>query len=173
VQNLKKIKKMSNNPKLIKNGGSGTTAGNLIRGILKVGGIVSPELKGVIGLFLKDKGKNGTGGIINQLGKEGFSKEQYDFLLAGLKRDEAEMESITRRWEADSNSDSWAAKNVRQYTLWLYNISILLLVFLDSSVDGFIVRDLWMTILLGNSGMINTAYFGSRYLQKRDEKKYK
>ena len=70
-------------------------------------------------------------------------------------------------------SDSWLAKNVRPFSLLLYNIGIFTLIIMDSWVNGFSVDNQWITILLTNSGMINTAYFGSRYLQKRDKLKYK
>ena len=39
---------MSNNPKLIKNGGKGTLFGNLLRGAISLGSKISPNIIGVI-----------------------------------------------------------------------------------------------------------------------------
>ena len=162
---------MNKDPKLKKNGGPGKFLGNLLRGIVSVGKTISPQLKALI------EGFEGTEGdvksIAEELSKNGFDENELKFLLAELDKDKQELIEVTKRWESDMASDSWLSKNVRPATLWLYNISIIILVVLDSWLDGFTVKDMWMTILLSNSGMVNTAYFGSRYLEKRDHKKYK
>jgi len=157
------------NPNLRKNGGKGTLFGNLLRGLLSVGKTISPQLGALIDGFQGGE----TDSIQSQLAEEGFDDNELKFLLGELGKDKTEMEEVTKRWEADMSSDSWLSKNVRPATLWLYNISIIILVCLDSYVNNFEVKSMWMTILLTNSGMINTAYFGSRYLEKRDTKKYK
>jgi hypothetical protein len=162
---------MSNNPKLIKNGGKGTFGGNLLRGVLSLGKSVSPQLKSIIEVF--DGTKEGEDAISTQLAKEDFDANQLNFLLKQLDRDIAQDIETTKRWEIDMKSDSWLSKNVRPATLWLYNISIIAIIILDSALTGFTVKSMWLTILIANSGMINTAYFGSRYLEKRDNKKYK
>lgn len=161
---------MSNNPKLRKNGGPGTKMGNLLRGIVDIGKAVSPQLKSVIDAV---QGVEDIPPIEHQLAKEGFNDNELKFLLTELKKDKQELIEITKRWEADMKSDSWLAKNVRPASLALYNVGIFVLIGLDSYINGFNVDNQWITILLTNSGMINTAYFGSRYLEKRDSKKYK
>lgn len=162
---------MSDNPKLRKNGGKGTFFGNLLRGALSIGKTLSPN---VIGLIASATGLDSTGQISNALKADSnFSEVELTFLLRQLEADKVEMQEVTKRWEADMNSDSWLSKNVRPATLWLYNVAIILFIFLDSYSDGFTVDKMWLTILIANSGMINTAYFGSRYLEKRDSKRYK
>ncbi len=160
---------MSNNPKLRKNGGKGTFMGNLFRGVLSLGKTVSPALSNLIGAVT---GINDIPAIENQLAKDGFDENELKFLLAELDKDKTELLEITKRWESDNTDGSWLAKNVRPATLWLYNVSIIILIFIDSYFEGFTVKPQWMTLLIGNSGLINTAYFGSRYLEKRDTKKY-
>jgi hypothetical protein len=161
---------MSENPKLKKNGGPGTKVGNLLRGLVDIGKAVSPQLKSIIDTV---QGTESFNSIESQLAKEGFDDNELKFLLTELEKDKQELVEITKRWEADMKSDSWLAKNVRPFSLLLYNIGIFTLIIMDSWVNGFSVDNQWITILLTNSGMINTAYFGSRYLQKRDKLKYK
>ena len=161
---------MSDNPKLKKNGGPGTKFGNLFRGMLELGKTISPQLRAVIDTV---SGVESFTSIESQLAKEGFDEHELKFLLAELDKDKQELIEVTKRWEADMNSDSWLAKNVRPFSLALYNVGIFTLVILDSSIKEFNVDPMWITILLTNSGMINTAYFGSRYLEKRDKKKYR
>lgn len=160
---------MKDNPKLRKNGGKGTFMGNLMRGVLSLGKVVSPTLSGLINTVT---GKEDFISIEHQLAKEGFDDNELKFLMSELEKDKQEMVEITKRWESDNEKGSWLAKNVRPATLVLYNISLLLFIFLDSRYEGFNVKSLWINILMSNTGIINTAYFGSRYLEKRDSKKY-
>ena len=162
---------MSKNPNKISNGGNGTFGGKLIRGIVSLGKSVSPQLKSLIEVF--DGTPDSEKSIASQLEKDGFNDNELQFLLKELERDIAQDVETTKRWELDMKSDSWLSKNVRPATLCLYNISIIAIIILDSALIGFTVKSMWLTILIANSGMINTAYFGSRYLEKRDNKKYK
>ena len=160
---------MSKNPKLRKNGGEGTFFGNLLRGILKVGKTVSPRLAVLIDAF---DGED-TSSIEMQLAKEGFEDNELKFLLAELDKDKQEIQEITKRWESDNKDGSWMARNVRPWTCAIYNVATLVLIFIDSYTDvKFQVDPQWITLLLSNLGIVNTAYFGSRYLEKRDKKKY-
>ena len=162
---------MSKNPNHRKNGGDGTFMGNLLRGIVKTGKVISPKLAGLI------EGVTGIGdlpAIEHQLAKEGFDDNELQFLLAELEKDKQEIIEITKRWESDNKDGSWLAKNVRPFTLVLYNVAVVVFIYLDSysSLD-FDVQAQWMNLLLSNTGIVNTAYFGSRYLEKRDKKKYR
>ena len=160
---------MSKNPKHRKNGGKGTFFGNLLRGIVNVGKSVSPQLKSLIEAF--DGGS--TDSIEQQLAKEGFDDNELKYLLEQLNQDNIELQEVTKRWESDMNSDSWLSKNVRPITLVMYNVATLGFILLDSYVEGFDVANQWINILLANTGIINGAYFGSRYYEKRDKLKYK
>jgi hypothetical protein len=160
---------MNDNPKLRKNGGKGTLMGNLMRGVLKLGKTVSPTLSTLIGAVT---GVKDFQSIEHQLAEEGFNDNELKFLLAELDKDKTELIEITKRWESDNKSGSWLSKNVRPMTLMIYNIALLLFIYCDSYVEGFDVKSMWINILLSNTGIINTAYFGSRYLEKRDSKKY-
>ncbi len=160
---------MSKNPNLIKNGGKGTFFGKLLRGIIDVGKKVSPQLGVLIDSF---DGKD-TRPIEQQLAKEGFDDNELEYLMEQLRLDSVEIEEITKRWESDMKSDSWLPRNVRPLTLVLYNLCTLSFIALDSYLQDFSVDAQWISILLTNTGLINGAYFGSRYLEKRDNKKYR
>ena len=159
------------NPKLRKNGGKGTFFGNLLRGIIDVGKSVSPHLKALLDNF--DPKQDDIVDIASQLAKEGFDDNELTFLLTQLDLDKSEQKQITKRWQADMSSDSWLAKNVRPATLVLYNIAVIVFIALDSYVPEFNVKDMWLNVLISNTGIINTAYFGSKYLEKKDKIKYK
>mgnify|MGYP003646100434 FL=1 len=158
------------NPKLRKNGGKGTFMGNLLRGIVGIGKTVSPQLKSLLDAFT---GEESYTSIESQLAKEGFDDNELTFLLGELEKDKQESIEITKRWESDNRTDSWLPKNIRPLTLALYNIATIVFIYMDSKYPEFNVKEMWITLLIGNTGMINTAYFGSKYLEKRDNKKYK
>ena len=162
---------MSDNPKLRKNGGKGTFVGNLLRGIIGIGKQISPQLKSILDAF--DGSDKLSDSITSQLAKEGFDENELKFLLGEFDRDKQEMTEITKRWEADTSSGSWLSKNVRPMTLVLYNVATLIFIYLDSSNASFDVQNMWINLLIGNTSTINVAYFGSRYMEKRDSKKYK
>ena len=68
----------------------------------------------------------------------------------------AEMEAVTRRWEADAKSDSWLSKNVRPLTLIFITFVYTIGFFLKYELDNI------NQILL----LIIGAYFGGRSFEK-------
>ena len=80
---------------------------------------------------------------------------------------EVQMEKeISSRWEADMNSDSWLAKNVRSLTLVFLVISTVLLIFIDAGAINFVVEDKWTDLLQLVLITVIGAYFGGRSLEK-------
>ena len=80
---------------------------------------------------------------------------------------EVEMEKqITSRWEADMNSDSWLAKNIRPMTLAFLVVSTVLMIFIDAGTIKFIVEDKWTDLLQLVLITVIGAYFGGRSLEK-------
>lgn len=78
-----------------------------------------------------------------------------------------EVAEITKRWEADSNTDSWLSKNVRPLTLVYLLLMFSVVVVLDS-VDpmAFDVKDSYIKLLDGLLITVIIAYFGSRGFEK-------
>jgi len=80
---------------------------------------------------------------------------------------EVEMEkTITDRWSADMNSDSWLSKNIRPMTLAFLVISTVLMIFIDAGTIKFIVEDKWTDLLQLVLITVIGAYFGGRSLEK-------
>ena len=73
-----------------------------------------------------------------------------------LEMDMAEMEAVTRRWEADAKSDSWLSKNIRPLTL--------IFISLIYSIGFFFKYDLqfYTQIYL----LVIGSYFGGRTFEK-------
>ena len=80
---------------------------------------------------------------------------------------EVEMEkTITDRWSADMNSDSWLSKNIRPMTLAFLVISTVLMIFIDAGTISFVVEPKWTDLLQLVLITVIGAYFGGRSLEK-------
>jgi uncharacterized membrane protein (DUF106 family) len=91
-------------------------------------------------------------------------KMQQEGRLAELNADNIEAQELTKRQEADMNSDSWLSKNIRPMTL----IFILLAYFTFAMMSAFGQDANQKYVeLLGQWGMlIMSFYFGGRTLEK-------
>lgn len=91
--------------------------------------------------------------------------------LAEVEADfsKAELEAVTKRWEADMKSDSYLSKNIRPLTL----IAILSAYFLFAMMSAFSINvNETYVKLLGEWGqLIMLAYFGGRTVEKVMEKR--
>lgn len=91
--------------------------------------------------------------------------------LAEVEADfaKAELEAVTKRWEADMKSDSYLSKNIRPLTL----IAILSAYFLFAMMSAFNINvNETYVKLLGEWGqLIMLAYFGGRTVEKVMEKR--
>jgi len=78
-----------------------------------------------------------------------------------------EIESITSRWEADSMSDSWMSKNVRQLVL-VWCICIFSLAGILDSVESipFHINNTWNDTFEKVMMAVVLAYFGGRTTEK-------
>lgn len=84
--------------------------------------------------------------------------------LAELNADNVEAQEITKRWEADTNTDSWLTKNIRPMTL----IAILFGYFFFALLSAFGIETKGAYVeLLGQWGIIVfSAYYGGRTVEK-------
>jgi len=110
----------------------------------------------------------GVGGIIDNLHTSKEEKLAAELKVKELISNyEVEMEkTITDRWEADMNSDSWLAKNIRPMTLAFLVVSTVLMIFIDAGTIKFIVEDKWTDLLQIVLITVIGAYFGGRSLEK-------
>ena len=93
-----------------------------------------------------------------------LAKIQAEGRLAELNADNVEAQEVTKRQEADMQSDSWLSKNIRPMTLIFILLIYTIFGFMsawDLEVNGPYVE------LLGQWGMlIMSFYFGGRTIEK-------
>ena len=110
----------------------------------------------------------GVGGVIDNLHTSKEEKLAAELKVKELISNyEIEMEkTITDRWKADMNSDSWLSKNIRPMTLAFLVVSTVLMIFIDAGTINFIVEDKWTDLLQLVLITVIGAYFGGRSLEK-------
>jgi hypothetical protein len=109
-----------------------------------------------------------VGGVIDNLHTSKDEKLAAELKIKELIANyEVQMEKeVSSRWEADMNSDSWLAKNVRPLTLIFLVISTVLLIFIDAGAINFVVEAKWTDLLQIVLITVIGAYFGGRSLEK-------
>jgi hypothetical protein len=137
----------------------GTFFGNLLRSLVKTGKKASPIFDAI------------TGGKVSEiLDAIGRSKEltaiEKEMLVNELEQDVIEMQEITKRWQSDMTSDSWLSKNIRPLSLAFLTLSLFIYVILDSSLEGFSIRESWISLLSSLLMLVYAGYFGARALEK-------
>lgn len=81
----------------------------------KVGQFLIEKIPNVVAKLAED---TVAGNIIEALiGGSEMSQEDKAVALEKLRLERAEIDGVTRRWVADSGSQSWLARNVRPLTL--------------------------------------------------------
>ena len=120
---------------------------------------------GGLGDILPDKGVMGV--VKNLIKKDpALPAEDKEKALALLHQDTVEMQEESKRWAADMQSDSWLSKNTRPLTLVFLTISMVLLIFIDSTGIDFDVDSGWVDLLKSLLITVYVAYFGSRGAEK-------
>jgi len=146
----------NSNPKLRKNGGNGTNVGNALRWLTKQGKTFAPEILEIAGNITGIEALEKLSDKIK--GDEGISPVDKELLLQELAYDMQLETEITKRWQADLHSDSWASKNIRPYTLAFLLITMFLFVILDSvNAIDFDIDTEWIGLL---KGLLMTAVGG-------------
>ena len=140
---------------------NGTTkVGDFLRGVKDVapdilnlaGNITGIEVLGVLGDKIK--------------GSDTLTPIEKETALKLLEIDKAEMEEVTKRWQADLNSDNSLSKNVRPLVMMFLTLSMALFIIIDSSFKDFKVREDWISLLSSLLLLVYGAYFGGRSLEK-------
>jgi hypothetical protein len=118
-----------------------------------------------IGDVLPDKG---ILGVVKNLikGDTKLTPQDKETALKLLELDMLEMESVSQRWQADMNSDSWLSKNTRPLTLIYLTVITTLYIILDSLDIAFDIDGAWVELLKTLLVTIYVAYFGSRGFEK-------
>lgn len=120
-----------------------------------------------VGKFLLNKIPNVVSKIANDtpvgnvieaiIGGSEMSDADKEVALEKLRLERAEMDGITRRWVADSRSDSWLSKNVRPLTLVFLTIAFVVGWYLQLEELDIVKELLWIVF---------AGYFGGRSFEK-------
>lgn len=120
-----------------------------------------------VGRFLLNKIPNVVSKIANDtpvgnvieaiIGGSEMSDADKQVALEKLRLERAEMDGITRRWVADSRSDSWLSKNVRPLTLVFLTIAFVVGWYLQLEELDIVKELLWIVF---------AGYFGGRSFEK-------
>ncbi len=118
-----------------------------------------------LGDVIPDKGLLGV--LKNLISKDdSLSIQDKETALKMLEMDSIEMQEVSKRWSSDMKSDSWLSKNTRPMALVFLTISMVLLIFIDSTGIDFEVDGGWIDLLKSLLITVYVAYFGSRGAEK-------
>ena len=93
--------------------------------------------------------------------------QNYFYIEKGIELENQYQEELTKRWEADSKSDSLLAKNVRPMSL-VYLLGVIsILAFTDGNIGTFNIKDGYINLFELLSLTAFAAYFGGRTIEKR------
>ena len=116
-----------------------------------------------------------TGGVIKEIGnvidklttteEEKLEiKKQVQIILE--EADNNAQQQVTDRWNADMNSDSWMAKNIRPLVLVFLTFVFSLLAFTDGNIGEFKIANAYIPIFQTLLVTVYGAYFVGRTWEK-------
>jgi len=155
--------------------------------------------KGRLKAWLKEKGKDTLGNVLNGIGEntsipilsnliEGIGEslmndpdlspeekaEAAEIIKAELDYLKVEQQEVTKRWNVDMVSDSWLSKNIRPIVLAFLMLFMAIIIIVDSTnYFDFEVKDTYITLLSSLLLTVIVAYFGSRGIEKYQKIKHK
>ena len=134
----------------------------------KVGQFLSkaaPGILGTVGEVLPDRGVLGL--VKNLIHKDpALPIEDKEKALKLLEQDMVEMQEVSKRWQADMQSDSYLSKNTRPLTLIFLTVSLVIFILLDGFDIEFGIDAGWVDLLKSLLITVYVAYFGSRGAEK-------
>ena len=124
----------------------------------KVGQFLLNNGSGIVNTLGDALPSNGVLGIVKGLidKDDSLPPEDKEKALKLLEMDMVEMQEVTKRWEADLNSDNKLSKNVRPLTLIFFSVAYVVGWYLDYSLEN----------ITGLLSLIVGAYFGGRSYEK-------
>ncbi len=124
----------------------------------KVGKFLLNNGSGIVNTLGDVLPSNGVLGIVKGLIDKDkvLPPEDKEKALKLLEMDMVEMQEVTKRWEADLNSDNKLSKNVGPLTLIFFSVSYVIGWYLEYSLEN----------ITGLLSLIVGAYFGGRSYEK-------
>lgn len=141
-----------------------TRVGDALRWLIKSGKKVAPEVLEIAGNIT---GIDALERLSEKIrGDQYLSQTDKLLLLAELEYDKVIMQEVTKRWQADMESDSWASKNIRPLATVGTLAFTFIIILLDSSISSFKVAKHWVELLVPVLMLMIGAYFGGRTYEK-------
>ena len=115
------------------------------------------------------------GGVVKQVGDviDNLSTSEEERLEAKRKMEEVLMqaesqaqEQVTRRWEADMNSDNWLSKNIRPLICIFLTAMFVVISIFDGNAGGFEIAPAYIPIYQTLLITVYGAYFAGRSIEK-------
>ena len=124
----------------------------------KVGKFLLNNGSGIVNTLGDALPSNGVLGIVKGLidKDESLPPEDKEKALKLLEMDMVEIQEVTKRWEADLNSDNKLSKNIRPLTLMFFSVAYVVGWYLNYSLEN----------ITGLLSLIVGAYFGGRSYEK-------
>ena len=101
------------------------------------------------------------GGAADVVERFVYTKAQKEKLKAELEKE------ISKRWQADMESDTWLSKNIRPLTLASVLIVFFALLFADGNIGDFQVNEDYLPIFNQLLLAVTSGYFIVRSVDKR------
>lgn len=121
----------------------------------KVGQFLLNKIPAVVGSLADD---SPVGGVVRALiGGSDLTDEDKQIALKKLEQEIHEFDGITKRWVADSRSQSWLAQNVRPLTLVFLTVAF---------VAGWVMQLDELDTVKELLTIVFIGYFGSRGAEK-------
>jgi len=152
----------NSNPKLKKNGGSGTNVGNALRFLVKQGKEVAPELLNIAGGITGIKQLSSLGDAIR--GDKKLSEEDKSILLQEMENDMIEMVEVTKRLKMDN--EYTITRLIRPVSYAAMFVLFMSVVLLDGNLGAFTIDKAYVPVIQSLFGTMTIFYFGSRGIEK-------
>lgn len=149
-------------------------AGGIVTDLPKVMGQVAVgNYIGAIATVAGDLGKSKSTKAPSLLTELNVKMAKIELELAKVEIEEFKkaQENVTKRWEADMNSDSWLSKNIRPIGMsWVLVMTSLLMIVAWCGVS---TPEAVIMMFGGLATSITGGYYVLRTVEKRNGKKYK
>jgi hypothetical protein len=120
-----------------------------------VGKFLLKKIPNVVGAIADD---TPVGGIVRAIiGGSEMSEQDKTLAIKKLEQEIHEFDGITKRWVADSKSQSWLAQNVRPLTLVFLTVAF---------VVGWVMQLDELSVVKELLTIVFIGYFGSRGAEK-------
>jgi len=135
----------------------------------KVGKWIAEKLPDVaenVGDVLPDQGVLGVLKRIVDGSPELTAQEKMEFERLAVEAEKSAQENVTRRWEADANSDVKLAKYIRPVTLIVLTVFYMVLTIADGLYPRFMPPQNYIDLLEVLMLAVFSAYFAGRTIEK-------